>query len=150
MKETLLALILFFVSASASAEWTRANIEVKGLRIYVDFSTIYHTDIGTVKMWDLTDYEKEVDSRETRYSSVKTLREYDCKGKRYRDSTWSWHTKNMGEGIVVFSYLNNGTPRDWTVLDPGDIDYYLMGIACQKRGLLSLLKSPEYNLLSQW
>lgn len=150
MKETLLALILFFGSASASAEWTRANIEVNGLRIYVDFSTIHYTVIGTVKMWDLTDYEKEVDSRETRHSSVKTLREYDCKEKRYRDSAWSWHTKNMGEGIVVFSYLNNGTPKDWTALDPTDIDYYLMGIACQRRGLLSLPKSPQYNLLSQW
>lgn len=140
-----LILILFLMSPCSIAEWNRVEAKVKGLRIYVDYSTISDTETGTVKMWDLFDYEKEVDSREVRYSSAKTLREYDCKEHRYRDAAWAWYSGNMGEGKVVFSYLNNGTPRDWNALEPSDIDYHLMGIACGRRGFLALPKSPQYS-----
>lgn len=140
-----LILILFLMSPCSIAEWNRVEIKVNGLRIYADYSTIRDTETGTVKMWDLTDYEKEVDSREVRYSSVKTLREYDCKERRYRDTAWAWYSGNMGEGKIVFSYLNNGTPRDWNALEPSDVDFHLMEIACGRRGFLALPKSPQYS-----
>lgn len=144
MQGIILMLMLSLISTSASAEWARVEIKIKGLRIYVDPSTIHDTDTGTVKMLDLTDYEKVVDSREIRHLSAKTLREYDCKEHRYRDTAWSWYTENMGEGKVVFSYLNNGSPKDWIVLESSDIDFQLMRIACGKRGFLALLEIPQY------
>lgn len=143
MRKLTLILALFLMSSVSMAEWTRVQIKVVGLRIYVDYSTISDTDAGTVRMWDLTDYEKEQDSREVRHSSGKTLREYDCKENQYRDKAWAWYSGNMGEGKVVFSYLNNGTPRNWNVLTPDDIDYHLLQIACGRSGYLSLRKALQ-------
>lgn len=149
MRKLTLILILFLVSPCSIAEWTRAGIKVTGMRIYVDYSTIKETEADTVKMWDMSDYEKEVDSREVRYSSVKTLREYDCKERRYRDVSWAWYTGNMGVGKIVFSYLNNGTPKEWSALGPDDIDYYLMEMACRRRGVLALPESFWHGLQAQ-
>lgn len=130
MRREFMILMLALYCASPRAEWVKAETHVSDFHLYADTSMIDVLSGNRIRMWDLKDYTIAQEISGARYSSEKTLREYDCVEGRYRDYAWTWFSGNMGEGEVVVLYINNGIEGDWHNLKPPDRYYSLLGMAC--------------------
>ncbi len=128
MKKLLLTLMLTLVSTSALAKWTVVG-EVVQYTQYVDFATIRKSE-NKVKMWSLRDIKTVQKVAGSRYSSLKRLREYDCKKEQTRQLAFTWFSGNMGNGLVVYSQSD---PSKWRPVGPDSIEKTLWKIACGKR-----------------
>lgn len=101
MRKVILMLLLTVVSTSAMAEWIDVGSN-KNTTIYVDPTSVQRTG-NMATMWHLTDFKTDQQDMGEKYLSTKDQNEYDCKEMKARRRASSQHSKNMGEGKVVYS-----------------------------------------------
>ena len=87
---------------------------------------------NVVTLWTLTDYKSIQESRSgKRYLSEKSQREVDCQSERLRVLFFTWHAKQMGDGIVIYT---GGKPTNWEpTSSPGSLAVNLWKFACGKK-----------------
>ena len=128
MKKLLLTLMLLLVSANAMAVWTAVKDEDE-YTVYADFATIRKDD-NKAKMWALYDYIRVQEVSEGKSLSVKEQSEYDCKEKKRRLLAYSWLSKNMGAGNIVYT---SSKPTKWKQVTTRNAVNILWEAACGKR-----------------
>jgi hypothetical protein len=126
MLKVILLLWLAIVSNSAQASWSLVTSNEEAA-IYAEISSLSKSG-ELVKMWGITNFKQRVAG--VNYSSVKSLREYDCKAKQNRTLTYVTMSKNMAGGLVVNS---SNFARQWSPVYPGGIVAALWKTACAKR-----------------
>lgn len=127
MKKTLLTLIFFVVSSSAVAEWVPVDSSKRGIT-YVDTANTRRKASNKVKIWELVDYKTVQKSADFQYNSAMLQTLYDCKEKQYKLLYSSFHSENMGEGVV----RTNNNPSEWAPVSPDSIVEGLWKFACKK------------------
>jgi hypothetical protein len=130
MNKLLIAVLLAVLSTSVLAEWTDVGSSDNSTG-YADFSTIRKSG-NKVKMWYLVDHKvvKIFKGDGTRFLSSVTFTEYDCKEETQRQLTFSWYSKNMGQGDIV--YMSGNLHAEFEPITPGSIDNTLFKVACGK------------------
>ena len=128
MRVAILTVILVGFFGSAAAKW----VEVAGNEsstVYADSDTIRKTG-DTVKIWTLVDYKAvvRIDSSKS-YLSQKSQQEYDCKAEQTRMLYFSFHSKNMGNGVVLY---HDADPDKWFPVPPGSMEVKVWKFACGK------------------
>ena len=116
------------MSGSAMAEWINVGSN-ENTAIYVDTATIQRSG-RMAKMWHLTDFRKANKDMGEEYLSTKDQNEYDCKEVKVRRRASSQHSRNMGNGKVVYS--DSYTTR-WKPVPPESGIEILWKFACIKR-----------------
>lgn len=105
-RKVVLMLALGLACSSASAAWTKVTANDEATT-YADVSTI--TKVGDIaKMSDVVDIKNP--RAGVKYSSIKSLHEYDCKLNKSRVVAYSMYSGNMAGGKVVDS---SGRIHDW-------------------------------------
>jgi Surface-adhesin protein E len=129
MRKPIATMLLAAVSSSAMAEWVQVS-GTESNTVYADPATI-HMAGNTVKMWSLYDFKAAQAIGELQsYLSSKQQYEYDCKEKRLRTFSYSFHAGNMATGEVTLSATKTG---DWERIAPASVDNDLWKIACGQR-----------------
>lgn len=130
MRKAVLVMLLALVSSSAAAAWVEVGGS-EGFTAYVDPSSIRRAG-NRVKMWYLHDFKTAQVSQSTgeRYRSAKVESEHDCRDERWRILYFTWHSGNLGEGIVVFI---NPNPQGWVPVSPGSAAETQWKFACGKQ-----------------
>ena len=77
--------------------------------LYADAQTIRRAG-KMARMWHLNDFREVQADAGIRLLSIKRRQEYDCQTRRFRGLFYSWHSKNMGTGVVV---LRSADPGGW-------------------------------------
>ena len=96
-----LAFWLASVSVNAEAEWVRIGENNRSIA-FADTEP-RQTD-NSVIVWVLYNYKGIQESRSgRRYLSEKAQYEIDCTAERSRVLFFTWHSKRMGDGIVVYT-----------------------------------------------
>jgi len=130
MNKLILAMLLAVVSSSAVAEWVGAGSSSdETVTAYADPATIRKAG-NMVTMWVLFDYKTAQAGDGKEYLSAKMQSEYDCKEEQWRMPHASFHSGNMGEGVIV---ENASYPGKWSPVPPGSTTETLWKIACGKR-----------------
>ena len=114
-------------SSSVSVEWEYiARAADRSSTIYVEGTSIRKLG-NKVKMWEMLDYEeiRQLGSKEV--LSFKSLKEHDCKEKKYRGLSIIFYSENMGKGAIVYS--NNDT-RPWKNIIVGSTNEASFKYAC--------------------
>ena len=127
MKKALLTLMFIVVSSSAMAEWVPVDSSKRGIT-YVDTATARRKAGNKVKIWELVDYKTVQRSADFQYNSAMFQTLYDCKEKRYKLLYSSFHSENMGGGVV----RTNNNPSKWELVFPDSIVEGLWKFACKK------------------
>lgn len=114
----------------AAAEWIQFGENDRSVG-YVDSEIRKSGEIVT--LWMLSNYKtQQVSERSGRqYQSEKSQREIDCRNERSRTLFFSWHQREMGNGLVVYT----GTKAtNWEPTSaPGSIASALWKFACQRK-----------------
>ncbi|TDI77997.1 MAG: hypothetical protein E2O81_03680 [Betaproteobacteria bacterium] len=127
MKKLLLALLLAIVSSSAVAEWVYiVENKTTGASYYIN-SDIIRKSSNKVKVWELVDLNKAVNSIDKKYISAKLHTEYDCKEEQTRILYSVLYTGNMGKGEIIRSYY---TSEKWSPIVPDSVGTPLLKYAC--------------------
>jgi Surface-adhesin protein E len=101
-----------------------------GLTAYVNPSTI-RKDGNKVAIWSLFDFQAaRTAANGQTYMSARSLSEYDCKASKSRLLAFSWYSKNMGGGKVVFS---NSDIQEWEPVLPDSLIGSIWKYACWKK-----------------
>jgi Surface-adhesin protein E len=101
-----------------------------GLTVYVNPSTI-RKDGDNVTLWSLFDFQTARTAADGHtYMSARSLSEYDCKASKSRLLAFSWYSKNMGGGKVVFS---NSDIQEWEPVLPDSLIGSIWKYACWKK-----------------
>lgn len=105
----LAALVLALFSASATSEWVRIGENNRSVA-YIDTEIRRSGDTATY--WVMFDYKAVQESARSgrRYLSEKAQRETECRSERERVLFFTWHTEQMGNGIVVYT---GNKPTNW-------------------------------------
>lgn len=103
--------ILMFLQASASAEWVKITETKRGKSFFVESNEITVQGDSRI-VAELID-NKRPDRTGDR--SVRVIREYDCKGVRYKVINATYYKNPMAEGEPSMS--TDGT-MGWTEIDP--------------------------------
>jgi hypothetical protein len=128
VRKSVLALLLTVVSSSATAEWVQI-ISAETYIAYADLATI-RREQNRVKMWKLIDYKTATipfGGKRYLYLSSKSQEEYDCMEERMRVTFFSWHSKNMGSGKMVYS---KSKPGMWEPIASENIQNASFKLAC--------------------
>ena len=115
------------INSSVSVEWDYiARAADRSSATYVEGASIRKLG-DKVKLWEMLDYEegRQLGSKEV--LSFKSLKEHDCKEKRYRGLSIIFYSKNMGKGVIVYS--NNDT-RPWKSVITGSTNEASFKYAC--------------------
>lgn len=128
MRKIVLMALLSAMSSSAIAEWIKVGSNEK-TAIYVDSTTIQRTG-SMATMWHLIDFQTAKKDMGEPYMSTKDQNEYDCSEKKLRRRAFSEHSKNMGEGAVVYS---DSFTAKWRPVTPESGIQILWETACGKR-----------------
>ena len=128
MRNVILMTLLTVVSNSAMAELINVGSN-ETTTIYVDTSTIKKVG-NSATMWHLTDYKYPNKDMGEAYLSAKDQFEYDCKEAKSRRRASSQHSKNMGNGKVVYS---DTYTSKWKPVPPDSGVEILWKFACTKR-----------------
>jgi len=124
-RKVVLMLALGLACSSASAAWTKVTANVEATT-YAEVSTI--NKVGDIaKMSDLVDIK--VPRAGVKYSSIKSLHEYDCKLNKSRVVTYSMYSGSMAGGKIVDS---SSRIHDWLPAKFGGATAELWKIACGK------------------
>ena len=95
------------ISSSVSAEWDYiARAADHSSATYVEGTSIRKLG-DKVKLWEMLDYEEGRELGSKQVLSFKSLKEHDCKEKKYRGLSIIFYSNNMGKGAIVYS--NNDT-----------------------------------------
>ena len=127
MKKALLTLMFIVVSSSAMAEWVPVDSSKRGIT-YVDTATARRKAGNKVKIWELVDYKTVQRSTDFQYNSAMFQTLYDCKEKQYKLLYSSFHSENMGGGVV----RTNNNPSKWALVSTDSIVEGLWKFACKK------------------
>ena len=116
------------ISSSVSAEWDYiARAADRSSATYVQGASIRKLG-DKVKLWEMLDYEEVRQLGSKEFLSFKSLKEHDCKGKKYRGLSVILYSKNMARGTIVYS--NNDT-RPWKDVITGSINEASFKYACR-------------------
>jgi hypothetical protein len=126
MHKVILLLWLAIASSSAQAAWNMVTSNEEAA-IYAEISSLNKSG-EMVKMSDITDFKQKIIG--VNYSSVKSLREYDCKVKKSRTLSYATMSKNMAGGKVV---NKSDFARQWSPVFSGGVVGALWATACAKR-----------------
>ena len=130
IRKAILMLLLAVVSKNTMAEWERiGNANDGNSTEYADPSTILR-DGHLVRMWGLSDYKSAETVATYLFLSVRLQNEYDCNDRQIRPLSYSFHSGNMGKGVVVYAYSE---PFDSIPISPDSLSETLWKIACGKR-----------------
>lgn len=92
-----LLLALLFVTGSASAEWVQYFFVPQArITIYYDPSTL-RKNKNLFTVWEIVDLKDPSAS----FKSARIKMEYDCVGERFRRLSGTYHSENMGKGLVL-------------------------------------------------
>jgi hypothetical protein len=128
MNKLLIALALTLISSSVSAEWDYiARAADRSSTTYVESTSIRKSG-DKVKLWEMLDYEKGRQLGGKQVLSFKSLKEHDCKEKKYRGLSVIFYSENMEKGKIVYS--NNDT-RPWKNVIPGSTNEVSFKYACE-------------------
>ena len=115
------------ISSSVSAEWDYiARAADRSSATYVQGASIRKFG-DKVKLWEMLDYEEGRQLGSKGVLSFKSLKEHDCKEKKYRGLSVIFYSKNMGKGAIVYS--NNDT-RPWKSVITGSTNEASFKYAC--------------------
>ena len=103
------AALLGFLSCDAMADWVRVGENNRSIA-YVDTSIRRSGDLATY--WVLFDYKVVQESSRSgrRYYSEKAQHETECATERDRAVFFTWHSEQMGNGLVVYT---GNQPTSW-------------------------------------
>lgn len=129
MKKLIVMTALIFISNNVNADWLGVS-STDTFDTYVDKTTIKIN--GTLaKMWILRDYKSlqksTNDAKGNAYLSIAAQLEYDCKEEQSRPLALSYYSKNMGDGLVVYSQTYTDT---WQPVVPKSVGKSTLDIAC--------------------
>jgi hypothetical protein len=128
MNKLLIALALTLISSSVSAEWDYiARAADRSSTTYIEGTSIRKSG-DKVKLWEMLDYEKGRQLGSKQVLSFKSLKEHDCKEKKYRGLSVIFYSENMERGTIVYS--NNDT-RPWKNIIPGSTNEASFKYACE-------------------
>ena len=128
MNKLLIALALTLISSSVSAEWDYiARAADRSSTTYIEGTSIRKSG-DKVKLWEMLDYEKGRQLGSKQVLSFKSLKEHDCKEKKYRGLSVIFYSENMERGTIVYS--NNDT-RPWKNVIPGSTNEVSFKYACE-------------------
>jgi hypothetical protein len=118
----------FLISANAFAGWSEVGSPSSGrYSVYVDYNSIFK-DENTIIFWMLTDWKKVKESSgDKRLSDLQRIK-LDCKKRTMTLLDFSWHSKNMGLGSLVYSRSN--LKSDPVSIAPMTIDEMVLNKIC--------------------
>lgn len=129
------SLITFLILSNipAYAEWVAVEKDylLPGFQtVYVDPDTI-RREGNLVTIWQLIDFKWMQGSARgpARFSSTKTLKQFDCTEKRLRLLAFTEFSLQMGTGKPIDGYVDN---ENWLPVEPDSINYALWQLACGK------------------
>ena len=129
MSRILMLIVLMLSTGAVWAEWTEIGETDDGMTIYIDFSTIRRSG-NFVEFWRLIDLKTTQKLVGVRFLSNKSQWQYDCLEKQEKGMTFTYFSKNMGNGVVVDSYSN---PAKWESVEPESIHDAIFKIVCDKK-----------------
>ena len=122
-------LLVVGVSSGAAADWVEVA-KKDNTTVYADPATISMGG-NLVKMWSLYDFQtNQAIEGLTPYMSSRQQYEFDCKEKRLRTFSFSFHSANMAKGEVTVSATRTG---NWEPIASGSTDEGLWRVACRQR-----------------
>ena len=130
MRKPILLLLLASACSSAMAEWVKVGDSVVATP-YADIATIRKNG-DSVRMWVLDDYKNPVQvGSDPAFLSRKSQYEFDCKEGNLRQLTVSFHSENMGKGLVIY-FHDNKSPQ-WEAVPPDSVAEGEWKIACDRK-----------------
>ena len=111
MRQLFIFSILIFLQSTASAEWVKLAETKRGKSFFVESSeiSVQGDSRVVIEMVDNKRPDRDGDR------SIRVVREYDCKGSRYKVIKASYYKSPMAEGEPSMSV--DGT-MGWTDIDP--------------------------------
>ena len=96
----------FTISNNALAGWTELGSPSSGrFKSYIDYNSI-SKDANFITFWMLTDWrEAKESSGDMRLSDLQRIK-LDCKRRTMTLLDFTWYSKNMGLGAIVYSRSN--------------------------------------------
>jgi hypothetical protein len=106
MKKLLFVLAILTISNNALAGWTELGSPSSGrFKSYIDYNSI-SKDANFITFWMLTDWrEAKESSGDMRLSDLQRIK-LDCKRRTMTLLDFTWYSKNMGLGAIVYSRSN--------------------------------------------
>lgn len=135
MYRVILIFLLVVVHTSVMAEWiyiTETDDEVAdedAYVVYADPDTIQRT-LNIVKMWGIFDYRIVAKNGA---KSEKRKVEYNCKQRKARMLSVSFHSKQMGRGVILATLNKKELNHHWEEVSPGSIVEASLKFACSFR-----------------
>ncbi len=125
----LLLLACWLVGMNAFAvNWTSAGLHDLGI-YYYDASTIEHQG-DRHRAWTMLDYRDPQKNKQGQsFKSTRAQMEFDCKDKRVRALTVSFHSGPKLSGEVLVS---EGVLQDWMAVPPGTPMTQIMKAVCAR------------------
>jgi hypothetical protein len=131
MKNTIVALCLGLLCATANAEWIKLGTMSDQTIAYVDPATKKRA--GTlVKLWTLYDHPEPQITGSPRmvFFSTKFQKQFNCPEDMHRSVYMSAHVGRMGGGNVAYTENVPNTP--WVPVSPGSMTEAIFKYACDK------------------
>ena len=126
MQRRFAVLILLMLSASSAwADWQLLK-ETREYILYIDPETVQKNG-NLVRAVSFQDFHKMQTLAEHAYLASKTLNEYDCAKKLFRQVEFSIFPENMGSGGALFT---DNKVQDWVPLQAGGAADMLWKSAC--------------------
>ena len=120
--------ILALLSLDASAQWKQVS-EGENSIDFIDITTLKKIN-NQLRVWVLYDYKSPKVIAGEVSNSLKTLKEFDCKEDRSRSLTSTFHSGQMGSGMVNYRL---DTPTSWSYIAPDAVDSDLLNIVCKRK-----------------
>ena len=110
--------------------WVTVNTDNETFVSAIDTNSIVKNG-QFVQMRGISDHEKLMNVSDCKpYFSAKSLKEYDCKTKRSRTLSSSYHADHMGRGKVSCAETK---PDDWSAGFGLDVESKVVADACKKK-----------------
>jgi len=123
-----LTTLLVLASSEVFAEWVKVGGGNPNSDLYVDSSTIRKNG-NMVKMWDMTDFKSTRVGGGLSYLSIKTQHEFDCKDQKARILSFTWYSKNKGNGAAAHT---DNQAFEWETIPAETARAALWKVACGK------------------
>ena len=122
---------LLLIHVPAYSEWVAVEKDyvLPGFQtLYVEPETI-RREGNLVTVWQLLDFRWMQGSARgpTRFSSTKTHKQFDCKGKRLRLLAFTEFSHQMGTGRSTDGYVDK---EKWLPVEQNSINYALWELVC--------------------